>query len=72
MYKPDQHERRGASQSGTCRAYGGNLELLRSGTAVGCEAGDGCGAQAILVPQQLRGGNEVAEMLQEALIVGAP
>jgi hypothetical protein len=50
MYKPDQHEGRSSSQSCARRAYGGNLEFLRSGAAMGREAGYGCGAQAILTP----------------------
>lgn len=62
MDEPYEQEGRSASQGCASRADGGNLELLGTGTAAGCEAGYGCGANAILAPQQLRGDDEVAEV----------
>jgi hypothetical protein len=69
MDKPDEEEGGCARQSRAGRANGSDLELLRAGAAGGCEAGDGCRAQAIVAPEQLGGDKQIAKVLQEALVV---
>jgi hypothetical protein len=67
--KPNEEEGGCARQSRSGRANGGDLELLQAGTVGGREAGDGCCAQAILPPKQLGGDEQIAKVLQEALVV---
>lgn len=66
----DEGEGGGGGQDCAGGARGGDLELGGRGGAVGV-AGEGGGADAGLLAEELRGGDEVAEVLEEALVVGA-
>jgi hypothetical protein len=72
VHQPDEEEGRRACQSRTGRADGGRLELLRAGAAMGCEAGEASRPKAVVPTEELRCDDEVAEVLEEALVVCAP
>lgn len=71
VHQPDKNEGRRARQRCTGGAYGGDLELNRPRPAADSKAGEGRGAQAALLAQELRGDDEVAELFEEALILSA-
>ena len=69
MDEPDEGEGGCRGEDGARGTDGGDLELRRRPTAV--RIGEGCGSYARLLAQQLGGDYEVAEVLEEALVVGA-
>jgi len=70
--QPCQYEGRRANESRTDGIYRCDLEFVRARASVGREAGNGGCAKASLLAEQLGSDDEVAELLQKALIVGAP
>jgi hypothetical protein len=69
VYQPDEQEGGGGRQGGAGRADSGHLELLGARGAVGREVGERCRPEAVLAAEKLRGDNQVAEVLQEPLVV---
>jgi hypothetical protein len=69
--QPCQYESSRANESSADGAYCCDSEFVRGRAPVGCEAGNGGGAEASLLSQQLGSDDEVAELLEEAFVVGA-
>lgn len=70
MDEPDECKGRRSGEDGASGADGGDFEL-RTWTAGVCVVGEGGCPYAGLLAKQLGGDDEVAEVLEEALVVGA-
>lgn len=68
MYQPDQGKGNGSSQSSASHADGRDLEL---GQVTGGKVRNGGCAEALRLVEQLGGDEEVAKVLEEAMVVGA-
>lgn len=68
--EPDECECRRCCEDGAGRADGYNLELGTGTLTVGEAGKRGC-PEAGLLAQKLRGDDEIAEVLEESLVVGA-